>query len=241
MPVLHVAQAHYPKDAQLNTVLGDYKRKINEIIDTLAKPSAGGSVKVHASTHELGGSDLLDHDKLTNFVGNEHLLVGAINHDSLLNYIAGQHLLLPNTIANVLSNHTKAIHDALNIDADTLDALSSADFLRSNAAQNITGNLEWQDNIAARFGNGADFRIYHSGTHHYLRGYKHGANIILQAEDDGGATHTLLTLNPDIPGALVKDHGSAATDMLVNVCYGTGSPPTATTTTIGALFIKYTA
>lgn len=37
------------------------------------------------------------------------------------------------------------------------------------------------------------------------------------------------------------DHGTAATDEVVNVCYGTGSPPTANTTTIGSLFIKYTA
>lgn len=37
------------------------------------------------------------------------------------------------------------------------------------------------------------------------------------------------------------DHGTAATDQVVNVCYGTGSAPTASTTTEGALWIKYTA
>ena len=37
------------------------------------------------------------------------------------------------------------------------------------------------------------------------------------------------------------DHGSAATDQIVNVCYGTGDPPSAATTTEGTLFIKYTA
>lgn len=37
------------------------------------------------------------------------------------------------------------------------------------------------------------------------------------------------------------DHGAAATDMVVNVCYGTGDPPAANTTTIGSLFVKYTA
>jgi hypothetical protein len=40
---------------------------------------------------------------------------------------------------------------------------------------------------------------------------------------------------------VVADHGAAATDQAVNVCYGTGSPPTANTTTIGTLFIKYVA
>jgi len=38
-----------------------------------------------------------------------------------------------------------------------------------------------------------------------------------------------------------SDHGTAATDMIINVCYGTSTPPTASTTTIGTLFIKYTA
>ena len=38
------------------------------------------------------------------------------------------------------------------------------------------------------------------------------------------------------------DHGAAATDMVINVCYGTSAtPPTATDTTIGTLYIQYTA
>lgn len=41
--------------------------------------------------------------------------------------------------------------------------------------------------------------------------------------------------------ATAADHGAAATDEIINVCYGTGDPPTANTTTIGTLFIKYVA
>ena len=40
---------------------------------------------------------------------------------------------------------------------------------------------------------------------------------------------------------VVGDHGGAALDQVVNVCYGTGSPPAASSTTIGALFVKYIA
>jgi len=40
---------------------------------------------------------------------------------------------------------------------------------------------------------------------------------------------------------VVGDHGTAATDEVVNVCYGTGDPPTASTTTIGTIYVKYTA
>jgi hypothetical protein len=43
-------------------------------------------------------------------------------------------------------------------------------------------------------------------------------------------------------GALeTADHGTASTDQVVNVCYGTGDPPTASDTTEGTIFIKYTA
>lgn len=43
-------------------------------------------------------------------------------------------------------------------------------------------------------------------------------------------------------GAVIaKDHGSPANDEIVNVCYGTGNPPNANTTTIGALYFKYNA
>jgi len=42
-------------------------------------------------------------------------------------------------------------------------------------------------------------------------------------------------------GAVAADHGTAATDQIINVCYGTADPPAAATTTEGTLFIKYTA
>ena len=42
-------------------------------------------------------------------------------------------------------------------------------------------------------------------------------------------------------GCEAADHGAAATDQVVNVCYGTGDPPAANTTTEGTLFVKYTA
>ena len=42
-------------------------------------------------------------------------------------------------------------------------------------------------------------------------------------------------------GCVAQDHGTATTDQIINVCYGTGDPPDASTTTEGALFIKYTA
>jgi len=40
----------------------------------------------------------------------------------------------------------------------------------------------------------------------------------------------------------VPDHGTASTDQVVNVCYGTSeTPPTASDTTEGAIYIQYVA
>jgi len=58
-------------------------------------------------------------------------------------------------------------------------------------------------------------------------------------------TATRHTQNTDTAlgsGAVAADHGTAATDQVVNVCYGTSAtPPTASTTTEGALYVQYTA
>lgn len=56
----------------------------------------------------------------------------VINHDTLLNFVALEHLLLPNTIVNVLSDHNKVAHDALNIDADQVDG-EHANAITTNA------------------------------------------------------------------------------------------------------------
>ena len=54
---------------------------------------------------------------------------------------------------------------------------------------------------------------------------------------DGSANELLMGDTPII----AADHGTASTDQVVNVCYGTGEPPAANTTTEGTLFVKYTA
>jgi len=57
---------------------------------------------------------------------------------------------------------------------------------------------------------------------------------VIQLSSGGclGATGTSIK-------GMAVDHGDAEVDQLINVCYGTGDPPAANTTTIGALFIKY--
>ncbi len=40
---------------------------------------------------------------------------------------------------------------------------------------------------------------------------------------------------------VAADHSVGSSARICNICYGTGDPPTASTTPIGTLFVKYTA
>ena len=53
---------------------------------------------------------VLDHDALTNFVANEHLLTAAIDHDALLNFVAGEHVLEASIDHDALTNFVAGEH-----------------------------------------------------------------------------------------------------------------------------------
>ena len=56
-----------------------------------------------------------------------------------------------------------------NVDAATLDSIDSTSFLRSDAADSKTsGDLTFNDNIKARFGDSGDLEIFHDGSNSYI-------------------------------------------------------------------------
>ena len=60
--------------------------------------------------------------------------------------------------------------------------------------------------------------------------------------ENTSARHTQNTDTALGSGAVAADHGTATTDQIVNVSYGTSAtPPTASTTTEGSLYVQYTA
>jgi hypothetical protein len=56
-----------------------------------------------------------------------------------------------------------------------------------------------------------------------------------------GRYYTETEINNKFADITTGDHGTASSPQVVNVVYGTGSPPTASTTTEGTIWIKYTA
>lgn len=129
--------------------------------------------------------------------------IGGLENGDLLEYWTSDSkwhnvVRFPDTIANILSDHTLAAHNALAIDHGSLAGRGDDDHSQ-----------------------------YYNSTRHTK------------------AIHTSLGLMPYTGGTFsgivyARDHGTGLTDEIVNVCYGTGSPPTANLTTIGTIFLKYT-
>lgn len=253
----------------------------------------------HKASHESGGSD-------------------TINHDNLVGFVAAEHLSLPNTIANVLSNHTKAVHDALDINAayisgDEVYTSAHADghvlmWVAANSRwenkpvglsialndltdvvittpengsllQYFSASSEWKDVVDATMYNSMRwdgwlrssymnqallttsnvvFNTVDANEYYGDNGAQTDPSFTFQSDQDTGLyLYSSNVLGFTTGGALrmrvyssglymsvpiyAKDHGSAATDQVVNVCYGTGSPPAVGDVTEGTLFIKYTA
>jgi len=59
--------------------------------------------------------------------------------------------------------------DLTSVDADTVDGIHGASFLRSDATDIKTaGHLTFNDNIKSKFGTGGDLEIYHDGNNSYI-------------------------------------------------------------------------
>ncbi len=94
-----------------------------EAVGLLHSSTSGRTVNDHhPQAHNLDTHAVRVHSNLQNvFLDDHHAQAHNLNthptrnHADLLNIPANQHVVLPGTITNVLSNHTKAVHDALKI------------------------------------------------------------------------------------------------------------------------------
>jgi hypothetical protein len=85
----------------------------------------GSNTHAQVDTHIADGTKhyleaAIDHTAITNIGTNTHAQVDT--HIATSNI----HVVLPGTIANVLSDHNKANHDSLAINADTVDSVEAA-------------------------------------------------------------------------------------------------------------------
>jgi hypothetical protein len=184
---------------------------------------------------------------------------GVTDHGALTGLTDDDHTHYYNSV-----RHTKAIHDSLALDHGSLSGLSDDDhtqYMPVNASRNFTGDVSIDTATPSLdFAEGGSFRggVYVNATDDFVMECELG-KIILGTDPTNG---DVIEINPKAGGVVATfdsdaidfaqsvsatkvvtgDHGTAATDEVVNVCYGTSAtPPTASTTTEGALYIQYTA
>jgi len=114
-------------DALTNFVAAEHLSLPNTIANVLSDHSKAAHDALGLSHDSLSDVSIDDHHNRDH--AGSHNAVGAdpVDHDALTNFVAAEHLSLPNTIANVLSDHTKAAHDALGLSHDSLADVSSED------------------------------------------------------------------------------------------------------------------
>lgn len=146
--------------------------------------------------------------------------------------------------------HTWAILGAEKAHLSTADGLKMYTKIDMNGQSIIRANIAGiegtsfildQDNIGA--GVSSSLRFNRGSTDGDAAIWWDETDDEFQFESDVGVTLAdIRVANIAANKVVTGDHGTAATDEVVNVCYGTSAtPPTASTTTEGALYIQYTA
>jgi len=150
-------------------------------------------------------------------------------HDDLTGFVANEHIdwTIDQGATNIHSgNYTNTTYSASDFSHNSLSGLNDGDSYEHITATEKT-------NFGTAYTHSQDNTQAHSD---YL--LNNASDTTSGTITAGGFTTTGTT---SLGTTTVGDHGTASTDEVINVCYGTSDPPTASTTTEGTLFIKYTA
>ncbi len=206
-----------------------------------------GRALVEADISDLGTYAATDQ---TFYIGTTQV---AINRASAALTIAGLTLTTPNIGTPSAGTLTNCTFPTLN--QNTTGSAATLTTTRAIYGNNFDGSAALTQVIASTYGGTGNGFTKFTGPATAERTFTlPNANATLLYS--GGALGTpsagTLTSCTGLPAAAVvagslvagmiaADHGTAATDQLVNVCYGTSAtPPTASDTTEGTLYIQYT-
>ena len=70
--------------------------------------------------------------------------------------------------------------------ADTVDSLHAASFIRSDAADDVAAHTEWQDGYEVRLGNSADMALFHSANNSEIKHNNASGSLYINKYDSGG-------------------------------------------------------
>jgi len=159
----------------------------------------------------------------------------VVDHDLLLNFVGAEHLSLPNTIANILTNHTKPVHDALALDHESLSNIISCSCRAYRNANQIINTGVWTKvlfnaedyDIGGKFdADGIDSNFKAPSTAKYILysnitfGLMPDGKIIDMMIYDHTADHTIATFRTVAAGT--QDHnvtGLTISELILNHFY----------------------
>ena len=137
--------------------------------------TGGQDATINAATASLAGiMSSSDKAKLDAAISGADLSVTKSATQNVINNTGGSGVTLSGataSLAGLMTNADKSFLDSLNgsLDADTLGGISSSGFLRSDTSDTKTsGNLRFNDNVQATFGNSDDTQFYYSGSVQYM-------------------------------------------------------------------------
>jgi len=226
--------------------------EVSGSIATHAAIQATASVQGHATAVQITKLDAIEAlADVTDAVNIASSIVGVVDKSALID--ADSIALIDSEAANVLKETTwTSIKAFLKTYFDTLYNL----YVHPNHSGEVTSSADGAQTITNKQTMSATAPITLSNTPTVVAGAApviaipaatnaaagHATAAHIQAiEANTAAKHTQNTDTSLGSGCVALDHGTAATDMVVNVAYGTGDPPAANTVTEGALYIKYVA
>lgn len=136
-----------------------------------------------------------------------------------------------------------ALGSGLSISGTTISASGTGGLL--NVVEDLTpqlgGNLDGQSYNITTLGKGTFGAIQVEGVQVILSGAALGTPASGTLTNCTGLPAASVVAGTLVAAMEASDHGAAATDQIINVCYGTGAAPAANTTTEGTIYITYTA
>lgn len=154
-------------------------------------------------------------------------------------------------VSNVSTDLSAGTRTSTTIDVNSSDGTNATLVEADTTNAGILGSDKWDDIVANTSTRHAESHtiVSHSdttATGAELDTLTGGGDTTLHDHDgiseNTAARHTQGTDTALGSGAVAADHGTGTTDQIINVSYGTSAtPPTASTTTEGSIYIQYTA
>ena len=193
------------------TSFGSFKRASSDFIiksetqdkDILFKGNDGGST-ITALTLDMSdaGSAIFNHDVKVNDSGK---LKAGSGNDFTIHHDASNSYLI-NSTGHLYIQATEDDKDiVLQSDDGSGGVTAYLTIDGSSTRIKVDQNMEFQDDVALKFGTSDDMRIYHDGSNSYIRQEGTGnllirndtadKDIILQSDDGSGGTTAYITLD----------------------------------------------